>query len=78
MENVQLKLIAGIFERHRLSVTENSVNLDCHEIEDVLSDIFYAAQKEAGINFNVDQITKLAINFIFKIFHRFVGIFFHL
>ncbi|XP_051156069.1 dystrophin-like isoform X2 [Leptopilina boulardi] len=70
MENVQLKLIAGIFERHRLSVTENSVNLDCHEIEDVLSDIFYAAQKEAGINFNVDQITKLAINFIFKIFHR--------
>lgn len=70
MQNVQLKLIAGIFERHRLSVTENSVNLDCHEVEDVLSDIFFAAQKEAGINFNVDEVTKLAINFIFKIFHR--------
>lgn len=70
MQYVQLKLIAGIFERHRLSVTENSVNLDIHEVEDVLSDIFFAAQKEAGINFNIDQITKLAINFIFKIFHR--------
>lgn len=67
---INVGLIAGIFERHRLSVTENSVSLDVHEIEDVLSDIYFAAQKDHDINFNVEKSAKLAINYIYKIFKK--------
>ncbi|XP_058807564.1 dystrophin-like [Phymastichus coffea] len=70
MHYVQIELVAGIFERHRLSVTENSVNLDINEIEDVLSDIYFAAQKENNVNFDVEQSTKLALSYIFKTFNK--------
>lgn len=70
MMHVQLELIAGVFERHRLSITENCVNLDPSEIEDVLSDIYFAAQKESNFNFNVDFMTKLATNYILNTFDK--------
>ncbi|KYN34358.1 Dystrophin, isoform D [Trachymyrmex septentrionalis] len=70
MVHVQLELIAGVFERHRLSITENCVNLDPSEIEDVLSDIYFAAQKESNFNFNVDFVTKLATNYILNTFDK--------
>jgi len=68
--HVQLELIAGVFERHRLSITENCVNLDPSEIEDVLSDIYFAAQKESNFNFDVDLVTKLATNYILNTFDK--------
>ncbi|XP_031847907.1 uncharacterized protein LOC116433688 [Nomia melanderi] len=70
MQYVQLELIAGIFERHRLSITENCVNLDPSEIEDVLSDIYFAACKENNTNFDVDNTTKLALNYILTTFDK--------
>ena len=70
MQYVQLELIAGVFERHRLSITENCVNLDPSEIEDVLSDIYFAACKENNTNFDVDHATKLATNCILTIFDK--------
>ncbi|XP_014487267.1 PREDICTED: dystrotelin-like [Dinoponera quadriceps] len=70
MQHVQLGLIAGVFERHRLSITENCVNLDPSEIEDVLSDIYFAAQKESNFNFDVDLATKLATNYILRTFDK--------
>ncbi|XP_029159940.1 dystrophin-1-like isoform X2 [Nylanderia fulva] len=70
MQYVQLELIAGVFERHRLSITENCVNLDSSEIEDVLSDIYFAAQKESNFNFDVDFVTKLATNYILSTFDK--------
>ncbi|XP_012525079.1 dystrophin [Monomorium pharaonis] len=70
MTHIQLELIAGVFERHRLSITENCVNLDPSEIEDVLSDIYFAAQKESNFNFDVDLVTKLATNYILNTFDK--------
>lgn len=70
MQHVQLELIAGVFERHRLSITENSVNLDPSEIEDVLSDIYFAARKESNFDFDTDHITKLAVNYILCTFDK--------
>lgn len=70
VQHVQLELIAGVFERHRLSITENSVNLDSSEIEDVLSDIYFAAQKESNFNFDVDFTTKLATSYILNTFDK--------
>ncbi|KZC14713.1 PREDICTED: dystrophin-1-like [Dufourea novaeangliae] len=70
MQYIQLELIAGVFERHRLSITENCVNLDPSEIEDVLSDIYFAACKENDTNFDVDVTTKLAVNYILTTFDK--------
>ncbi|XP_043508992.1 dystrophin-1-like isoform X3 [Frieseomelitta varia] len=70
MQYVQLQLIAGVFERHRLSITENCVNLDSSEIEDVLSDIYFAACKENSTNFDVDFVTKLALNYILTTYDK--------
>lgn len=70
MRYVQLEIIAGVFERHRLSITENSVNLDSSEIEDVLFDIYFAAQKESNSNFDVNVATKLATSYILNTFTK--------
>ena len=70
MQYVQLELIAGVFERHRLSITENCVNLDPREVEDVLSDIYFAACKENNINFDIDFAAKLATNYILTTFDK--------
>lgn len=72
MQFVQLELIAGVFERHRLSITENCVNLDPSEIEDVLSDIYFAACKENNTNFDIDLVTKLALNYILTTYDKYV------
>lgn len=71
VQYIQLQLIAGVFERHRLSITENCVNLDSSEIEDVLSDIYFAACKENNTNFDVDFVTKLALNYILTIYDKY-------
>lgn len=70
MKHVPLKLIIGVFERHRLSVTENSVTLDETEIEDVISDIYFAAHKEADVDFDVNLATKLAVHYLLNTFDR--------
>ncbi|KAH0944982.1 hypothetical protein HN011_005153 [Eciton burchellii] len=70
MRYVQLEIIAGVFERHRLSITENCVNLDSNEIEDVLFDIYFAAQKESNSNFDVNVTTKLATSYILNTFNK--------
>ncbi|RLU22584.1 hypothetical protein DMN91_004862 [Ooceraea biroi] len=70
MRYVQLEIIAGVFERHRLSITENCVNLDSSEIEDVLFDIYFAAQKESNSNFDVNAATKLATSYILNTFNK--------
>ena len=69
MQYVQLELIAGVFERHRLSLTENSLHIDIHEVEDVLFDIYYAAEKDSKVNFSVSEATKLAVNYISNLFN---------
>ncbi|XP_063991824.1 dystrophin-like [Diachasmimorpha longicaudata] len=68
MQYVELKTVIGVFERHRLSVTENSVPLDETEIEDVISDIYFASHKESEVDFDVNQATKLAVNCVIRIF----------
>lgn len=78
MQYVQLELIAGIFERHRLSITENCVNLDSSEIEDVLSDIYFAACKETNTNFDIDLASKLALNYILTTFDKYVTLYIYM
>lgn len=71
MQYVRLELVIGVFERHKLSVTENSVMLDDTEIEDVISDIYFAAHKEeTNIVFDVNLATKLAVSCILCTFEK--------
>lgn len=70
VQHVNVDLVAGVFERHRLSITENCVTLEVSEIEDVLSDIYFAAHKESGGNFSIEIATKLGIDYILNIFDK--------
>ncbi|XP_074104483.1 uncharacterized protein LOC141530976 isoform X1 [Cotesia typhae] len=70
MQYVPLQLVIGVFERHKLSITENSVILDETEVEDVIADIYFAARKEANVEFYINKITELAIACIFLTFNN--------
>ncbi|XP_063242630.1 dystrophin-like isoform X2 [Bacillus rossius redtenbacheri] len=70
MEYVRLGVVAGVFERHRLHCTENTVVLEGDELESLLSDIFFAAQKETLSQFDVDLTVELAMNLLLNCFDR--------
>lgn len=70
MDQLPLKVVSGIFERHHLQSTENSVQLDPEDLESVLSDIFFVVQREYIFDLDVDNAAKLMINYLFNIFDK--------
>ncbi|XP_031354273.1 dystrophin-like [Photinus pyralis] len=70
MEEVCLSTIAGVFERHKLGVTEGTLHLESYDLEAVLSDIFFAANKQANINTDIDHATELMMNLLYNIYDR--------
>jgi hypothetical protein len=69
-DNLRLGVIAGVFERHKLLVTENSVQLDYNELESVISDIYFVLQKEVLYDLDTSLATELMLNFLFLVFDR--------
>ncbi|XP_067004403.2 dystrophin [Anabrus simplex] len=67
MDHVRLGLIAGVFYRHQLQASENEVMLDSSELEAVLSDIFFAAQKETLQDIKTDVVTEQMVNLLLNI-----------
>lgn len=76
VDQLPLKVISGIFERHQLQLTENSVQLDHEDLESVLSDIFFVIQRECIFDLDVENAVKLMINFLFNVFDKYVTIFY--
>lgn len=71
MEYVRLGVFAGVFQRHRIQATENSLTLESTELEAIISDIFFAASKETtGHRFTVDTYTELTLNFLLNIYDK--------
>lgn len=71
VDHVQLSTIAGVFHRHHIQVTENSLALEHAELEAILNDIFFAASKEASRHLlQVDVCTELTLYFLLGIFDR--------
>ena len=70
VDQLPLKVISGIFERHQLQSTENSVQLDNEDLESVLSDIFFVIQKEFVFDLDVENAVKLMVNFLFNVFDK--------
>ncbi|KAJ9577656.1 hypothetical protein L9F63_005736, partial [Diploptera punctata] len=68
--HMRLGVIAGVFNRHHLQVSENGVTLKYAELEAVLFDIFFAAQRESSSQIDVEQSTDLMINFLQNVFDR--------
>ncbi|XP_069681620.1 dystrophin-like isoform X2 [Periplaneta americana] len=68
MDSVRLGLVAGVFEKHNLKITENGVDLEYDELEAVIFDIFFAAQKENLSRRDVDLTTELMINLLLNIY----------
>ncbi|KAF5304902.1 hypothetical protein FQR65_LT00786 [Abscondita terminalis] len=70
MEEVRLNTIIGIFDRHKLGATESSLCLESYDLEAVLSDIYFAANKQANINTDIDYATELMMNFLYNIYDK--------
>lgn len=70
VESVPLTVVAGVFDRHKLGATEGSLCLESYDIEAVLSDIFFAANKQNHTNTDIDFATELMMNFLCNIFDK--------
>nr|CAD7443731.1 unnamed protein product [Timema bartmani] len=70
MHHIRLGLIAGVFERHGFKSMENKIVLECSELEAILFDVFFAAQKETSCQFDVGLVTELMINLLLNIYDR--------
>ena len=68
VETIPLSVICGVFERHRLGWTENSLYLDSYDIESVLSDIFFAVKKQNHFNEDIDLAIELLLNFLYNVY----------
>jgi hypothetical protein len=68
VDTLRLGLIAGVFDRHHLQITENGVILEYNELEAVIFDIFFAAQKENLSRIDVDLTTELMLNFLLSVY----------
>ncbi|XP_030766334.1 dystrophin-like [Sitophilus oryzae] len=71
MEEVSLSTIISIFERHKLGNNENSLVLETCDLESVLSDIFFAANKRNHTNTDIDFASELVLNLLYNTFDCF-------
>jgi hypothetical protein len=69
VDTLRLGLIAGVFDRHHLQITENGVILEYNELEAVIFDILFAAEKENLTHINVDLTTKFMMDLLLSIYN---------
>lgn len=72
MVDIPLSIISGVFERHKLGITEGSLCLESYDLEAVLSDIYFAANKLNHTNIDIDFATELMINFLYNVYDKYV------
>ncbi|XP_059059649.1 dystrophin-related protein 2-like [Achroia grisella] len=65
-----LRISSGVFARHQLSLSESSLSLDTAELEAVLADIYFAAEKEGLFSGDVDLVVDLLINLLLNVYDR--------
>ncbi|XP_045527256.1 dystrophin-like [Pieris brassicae] len=63
-----LRISSGVFARHQLSLSESSLSLDTAELEAVLADIYFAAEKEGLFVGDVDLTVDLVINLLLNVY----------
>ncbi|XP_060518294.1 dystrophin-like isoform X2 [Cylas formicarius] len=68
MDEVPLQVVIGVFERHHLGNNESTLGLESSDLEAVLSDIYFAANKMNHMNIDVDFATEITLNFLYNVF----------
>ncbi|CAH1394217.1 unnamed protein product [Nezara viridula] len=63
-QNVSLDLIKGVFMKYQIHSTDNYLVLNPEETENLLYDIFFAASKQHGSNFNFQMFLELTKMFL--------------
>ncbi|CAK1553054.1 unnamed protein product [Leptosia nina] len=63
-----LRISSGVFARHQLSLSESSLSLDTAELEAVLADIYFAAEKEGLFDGDIDLAVDLVINLLLNVY----------
>lgn len=71
MEEVTLSTVLGVFAKHRLGMNETSLCLESYDLEAVLFDIYFAANKRNKRNVDVDFAVELMQNFLYNIYDRY-------
>lgn len=70
MEEVPLSIVAGVFERHHLGANESSLCLESCDLEAVLSDVYFASNKQNHMNIDMDFATELMLNFLYNVYDK--------
>ncbi|XP_049876859.1 uncharacterized protein LOC126374330 isoform X2 [Pectinophora gossypiella] len=65
-----LRIASGVFARHQLSLSETSLSLETAELESVLADIYFAAEKEGLFTGDVDLAVDLLINLLLNVYDK--------
>lgn len=66
-----LRITSGVFNRHQLSLSESSLSLDTTELEAVLADIYFAAEKEGLFTGDIDLAVDLLINLLLNVYDKY-------
>jgi hypothetical protein len=70
MEQVSLKTVIGVFGKHQLGINESSLCLESYDLEAVLFDIYFAANKQNQTNVDADFAVELMQNFLYNIYDK--------
>lgn len=70
MESVNLNTVIGVFTKHRLGTNESSLCLESYDLEAVLYDIYFAANKQSGKSIDIDFAVELMQNFLYNIYDK--------
>lgn len=70
MDEVPLSIITGVFERHKLGATESTLCLESYDLEAVLSDIYFATNKQNHTNTDIDFASELMMNFLYNVYDK--------
>ncbi|CAG9795534.1 unnamed protein product [Diatraea saccharalis] len=65
-----LRISSGVFARHQLSLSESSLSLDTAELEAVLADIYFAAEKEGLFDGDIDMTVDMLINLLLNVYDK--------
>jgi hypothetical protein len=71
MEQVSLKTVIGVFGKHQLGINESSLCLESYDLEAVLFDIYFAANKQNQTNVDADFAVELMQNFLYNIYDKY-------
>lgn len=65
-----MSIIAGVFGKHGLGATESSLCLEACDLEAILTDIYFAANKQNHTNVDIDFATELMLTLLYNIFDK--------